>query len=255
METLEAAIVEFEKAFDCKIMIHCHGRDFYGADGELLFKRVRLSHRKSFPELCGKAHTRDYCPDYHYRALPDRALREPERRVRIRHCRKGMVEVVSPLFRAGAHAATVYAGLWKPPLPREVLKKIVKVLPVWAAGLLVRASELRHEAQPHLESRREQIAAFIARRYSGAVRTSDLARQLFLSTTRACHLVKQLFGVPFSELLMNERLSHAKRMLADSRMSVAKIAGLCGFGSSEQFSRMFRRETGMSPRGFRNASK
>ena len=255
MDTLEPAIAEFEKAFDCKIMIHCHGRDFYGVDGELLFDRIRLSHRKSFPEHCGKLHTRNYCPNYHYCELPDRAMRMPERRVWIKHCRKGMVEIISPLFRAGTHAATVYAGLWKPPLPRETLEKIVKVLPIWAEGLLVRASELRHDAQPYQESRREQITAFIARHYSEAVRTSDLAHKLFLSTTHACHLVKQLFGVSFSGLLMEERLSHAKMMLSDSRMSVAKIAELCGFGSSEQFSRMFKRETGVSPRQFRNTGK
>ena len=255
MDSLEPAIAEFEKAFDCKIMIHCHGRDFHGADGELLFPRIRLSHRKSFPELCGKAHTRDYCPDYHYRRLPDQTLRDTERRIYVRHCRKGMVEVVSPLFRAGAHVATVYAGLWRAPLPRETLKRLVKVLPVWADGLLVRASELRKTAQPHQESRREQVAAFVARNYAKTVRTSDLAGALFLSTTHACHLVKQLFGVPFSQLVMNERLSHAKMMLADSRMSVARIAELCGFGSSEQFSRMFKRETGVSPRRFRTDSE
>ena len=251
----DLAIAEFEKAFDCKIVIHCHGLDFHDADGELLFPRLRLSHRKTFPEMCGKAHTRDYCPDYHYRHLPDQALRTPERRVYVRHCRKGMVEVVSPLFRAGAHVATVYAGLWKAPLPRETLKRLVNVLPVWADGLLLRSSELRHGAQPHLESRRERIAAFVARNYAKSVRTSDLARALFLSTTHACHLVKQLFGISFSKLLMNERMSHAKMMLSDSRMSVAKIAGLCGFGSSEQFSRTFKRETGVSPRRFRNDSK
>ena len=45
-------------------------------------------------------------------------------------------------------------------------------LPVWAAGLLVRASELRHDAQPHLESRREQIAAFdrTIEKFNGGVR-------------------------------------------------------------------------------------
>ena len=255
METLEPAIAEFEKAFDCKIMIHCNGRDFHGADGELLFRRVRLSHRRSFPGSCGKVHTRDYCPDYHYRRLVDLALRAPERRVCVRHCRKGMVELVSPLFRAGAHVATVYAGLWQPPLPRETLERLARVLPVWADGLLVRASELRHGAQPHMETRREQIAAFVARRHAEAVRTSDLARALFLSTTHACHLVKHLFGVSFSRLLLNERLSRAKMMLSDSRMSIGKIAELCGFGSSEQFSRVFRRETGVSPRKFRNDSE
>lgn len=255
MNTLEPAIVEFEKAFDCKILIHCHGREFYDTDGELLFSRDRLSHRKTFPELCGRMHDRDYCPDYHYRHLPDMALRDPERRVCVRHCRKGMVEVVSPLFRAQAHVATVYAGVWSPKLPKETLRKIVEVLPVWAAGLLVCASELRHGSQPHMESLREQISAFIARNYSRTVRTSDLARELFLSTTHACHQVKRLFGVSFSQLLMNERLSRAKIMLSNSQLSVGKIAELCGFGSSEQFSRIFRRETGMSPRDFRNTGE
>ena len=254
MYDLEPAIAEFERAFGCRIIIHCHGREFRDAAGELLFPRVRLSHRKSCSELCGRRHTRDYCPDRHYRKLPLLALREPERRVYVVHCRKGMVEVVSPLFTEQGHAATVYAGVWSRPLPKETIRRLMKVLPVWAAGLLARAGELRRGDMVHAETRGEKIAAFVARNYSKPVRTSDLAAKLYLSTIHTCHLVKRLFGVSFSELLMNERMSRAKAMLANSQLSVGAIAELCGFGSSEQFSRMFRRRTGQSPRQFRRVS-
>ena len=252
---MEPAIVEFERAFGCKIVIHCHGREFRGADGELLFPRVRLSHRKSCPELCGRRHSRDYCPERHYRKLPALALREPERRAYVIHCRKGVVEAASPLFVEDNHVATVYAGVWSRPLPGETIRRVVKVLPVWAAGLLARAGELRRGETAHAETRKEKIAAFVARNYSKPVRTSDLAAKLYLSTIHTCHLVKRLFGVSFSELLMNERMSRAKALLANSQLSVGAIAELCGFGSSEQFSRMFRRRTGVSPREFRRSSE
>ena len=254
MYELEPAIAEFERAFGCRIIIHCHGREFRGADGELLFPRMRLSHRKSCPELCGRRHTRDYCPERHYRKLPALALREPERRVYAVHCRKGMVEVVSPLFAGQGHVATVYAGVWARPLPKEAIRRLVKVLPVWAAGLLARAGELRRGGSAHAETRKDMIAAFVAQNYARPVRTSDLAAKLYLSTVHTCHLVKRLFGVSFSELLMNERMSRAKAMLANSQLSVGAIAELCGFGSSEQFSRMFRRSVGVSPREFRRSS-
>ena len=35
MYELEPAIAEFERAFGCKIIIHCHGREFRDAKGEL----------------------------------------------------------------------------------------------------------------------------------------------------------------------------------------------------------------------------
>ena len=255
MHELEPAIAEFERAFGCRVMIHCHGREFRGADGELFFPRVRLSHRQSCPELCGRRHTRDYCPERHYRKLPALALREPERRAYVVHCRKGVVEVVSPLFMEQGHVATVYAGVWVRPLPKETIRKLIEVLPVWAAGLLARAGELRRGVLPHAETRKEKIAAFVARNYARPVRTGDLAAKLYLSTIHTCHLVKRLFGVSFSELLMNERMSRAKAMLANSQLSVGAIAELCGFGSSEQFSRMFHRRTGLSPRQFRRSSE
>ena len=255
MYELEPAIIEFERAFGCRIIIHCHGREFRGADGELLFPRLRLSHRKSCPELCGRRHSRDYCPERHYRKLPALALREPERRAYVVHCRKGVVEVVSPLFAEGNHVATVYAGAWVRPLPGGTIRRVVTVLPVWAAGLLARAGELRRSGFEHPETRKQKIAAFVAQNYSKSVRTSDLAAKLYLSAIHTCHLVKHLFGVPFSELLMNERMSRAKALLANSQLSVGAIAELCGFGSSEQFSRMFRRRNGVSPREFRRSSE
>jgi AraC-like DNA-binding protein len=51
---------------------------------------------------------------------------------------------------------------------------------------------------------------------------------------------------------MELRLERAKKLLL-SGMRVSKTADECGFYSEAQFSRIFRRETGLSPREFRKA--
>ena len=48
------------------------------------------------------------------------------------------------------------------------------------------------------------------------------------------------------------RLEHAKRLLASSDESIGRIGRLTGIGEPQQFSRVFRREVGVSPREYRS---
>jgi DNA-binding LacI/PurR family transcriptional regulator/AraC-like DNA-binding protein len=58
-------------------------------------------------------------------------------------------------------------------------------------------------------------------------------------------------GHPPGEHLRRLRVATAKRHLADPRLSIARVAHLCGFNQQSKFSNFFRRETGISPLGWR----
>ncbi|WP_413377805.1 helix-turn-helix transcriptional regulator [Paenibacillus taichungensis] len=58
-------------------------------------------------------------------------------------------------------------------------------------------------------------------------------------------------GVPPGRFLLNCRILVAKRMLADSELSVKQIASQCGFTHSSYFIRLFRTYNGMTPQQFR----
>jgi len=66
------------------------------------------------------------------------------------------------------------------------------------------------------------------------------------------HLFKEKTGLSPLRYVMELRLERAKKLLL-SGMRVSKTADECGFYSEAQFSRIFKRETGLSPREFRKA--
>ncbi|MFN0128701.1 MAG: helix-turn-helix domain-containing protein [Verrucomicrobiales bacterium] len=53
------------------------------------------------------------------------------------------------------------------------------------------------------------------------------------------------------EPIRRVRIVAAKRHLTDPRLSIARVAHLCGFDQQSKFSNFFRRETGLSPRTWR----
>jgi AraC-like DNA-binding protein len=73
--------------------------------------------------------------------------------------------------------------------------------------------------------------------------------------------VRKLFegeGVTFSEFVLAQRLSRARRMLADVRHdadTISAIAFACGFGDLSYFNRVFRRQYGATPTAVREAAR
>jgi AraC-like DNA-binding protein len=59
------------------------------------------------------------------------------------------------------------------------------------------------------------------------------------------------FGVPPARYLRQLRISEARRLVAESMLSIREIAAACGFEDEFYFSRRFRRETGLAPRDYR----
>lgn len=72
-----------------------------------------------------------------------------------------------------------------------------------------------------------------------------------LSTFHFCRMFKQSTGMPPHRYLADLRIERAKRMLLQSGTPIGDIAFDTGFGSSSQFSHVFKKQAGCTPQEYR----
>jgi AraC-like DNA-binding protein len=79
----------------------------------------------------------------------------------------------------------------------------------------------------------------------------EVARIIGLHPTSFCRSFKQSTGLSPHHYILAHRVNRAKEMMNDQRLSLTEIALDCGFSGSSQFSVVFKRIAGMSPREYR----
>ena len=82
-----------------------------------------------------------------------------------------------------------------------------------------------------------------------------LAETLGLSEEYTSRKVKELFGIPFKELLVNRRLEKAEKLLLSTDADVSEIIIAIGYENKSYFHRRFREKHGMTPKKFRDTYK
>ena len=80
---------------------------------------------------------------------------------------------------------------------------------------------------------------------------AELAERLQLNPTFFCRAFKQSTGLSPHRYLLVQRINRAKEMMKDQKRPLTEIGLDCGFGSLSQFSIVFKRITGVSPRSYR----
>lgn len=63
--------------------------------------------------------------------------------------------------------------------------------------------------------------------------------------------LKTTLGVTGKEIIDNLRVEKAKKLLKNTNKNMNYILDICGFGSEKTFYRIFRQETGLTPKAFR----
>jgi YesN/AraC family two-component response regulator len=112
-----------------------------------------------------------------------------------------------------------------------------------------RTRELSAQAQ-HLV---RQAMAYIHEHYAEPISRQDLAGHVALSEDYMTFCFRKELGVTPIAYLNRYRVHQAKQLLADPLKSVTEIALEVGFSDSGYFSRVFRREVGISPEAYRQA--
>jgi AraC family transcriptional regulator len=100
-----------------------------------------------------------------------------------------------------------------------------------------------------------EAASWIEARAAEPIDLDAAARFAGLSPFHFLRLFRRVVGVTPHQYLVHCRLKRAARLLAEPERSITDIAYEVGFGDLSNFVRSFHRAAGVSPRGFRKASR
>lgn len=94
--------------------------------------------------------------------------------------------------------------------------------------------------------------AYIEENYREKLKLSDVADQIYVSQWHLSKLLNKHTGQNFSEILNNIRIEKAKELLKDPSLRIGDIAEEVGFLDMAHFSRVFKKQAGISANEYRN---
>ena len=123
-------------------------------------------------------------------------------------------------------------------------------------SLLISLRRLGDQSEPALlpetdDNLLRTVHLLLAQWRARSVTVAELAGELGFSESRLRVLFKQTAGIPLGAYIKNYRLNRAMALLRTSALPIATIAEEAGFGSPQAFSRIFKKETGRTPRSYR----
>ena len=159
-------------------------------------------------------------------------------------------------YARSAVSLGVYEFLLKPVAFEEleqVLKHAVEQLEKeMIPGDVVSFSE--SEKRSELADSAEKIKNYLEVHYNEVITRNDIEKQVHLNQDYINRLFKAYTGYTLMEYIQYYRISMAKKMLRESVENVAEIGTAVGYDSPAYFSKIFKKQTGMTPVEYRQKS-
>lgn len=117
------------------------------------------------------------------------------------------------------------------------------------------------EAESEDENGEESVAGsfvvnnaikYIEENYMVKIKLNDVADHVYVSQWHLSKLLNRYTGQSFSDVLNNVRIEKAKELLKDPSLRIGDIADMVGFLDMAHFSRVFKKQTGISANEYRN---
>ena len=103
-----------------------------------------------------------------------------------------------------------------------------------------------------IEAVRNYVTMYIKENYSDpTISIERVAENVQLTASYVSTLFKKATGVAFSQYLLQYRIEIAKDMLNNSKKKISEISEKAGFGTYNNFVRMFKKKVGISPSQYR----
>lgn len=113
---------------------------------------------------------------------------------------------------------------------------------------LVRMLELAYGKTDTVNDSKEMIdgiISYINRNYAQNITIKSICKRFSCSRSYISHNFKMATGKPFREYLTDVRINSAKSLLSHSNLNVTEIALSLGFGDSNYFSNVFKKNVGV----------
>jgi len=129
----------------------------------------------------------------------------------------------------------------------------IGLLGVWLERQARKADAIEVPRQDATRRLVARYTALLERNFRSGMGVADFAAALGVTPTHLTRCCNTACGRPASALLQDRRIFEARKLLAETRMPVGKIAEQLGFNSPAYFTRAFQHLTGKSPSAFRRA--
>ncbi len=169
---------------------------------------------------------------------PYRMLEIPDRAVLGN---PGRMKDLLRLFAAAAN--------WRPGSPLALQHLVVLMLCEMACSASRREAGMRADG---LESVASRVDAYIAAHYHEHMGTPDIAREFRYNPDYLERVYREERHISIREAIHGRRIKEARaQLLLQKPGRIAEIADQCGYSDAGYFRRVFKRETKMTPQGFR----
>lgn len=110
---------------------------------------------------------------------------------------------------------------------------------------------LHEQGRDHVTHAVDKVVAYIEAHYAEPVTLSMMADMVYLNASYLSSLFKARLGCSFVEVLTRRRIREACRRLAHTSEKIVLIAERTGFANLRHFNRVFKTETGRTPKQYR----
>lgn len=118
-------------------------------------------------------------------------------------------------------------------------------------GNEIQAYKLGSYTYHELNTVRKMESLIVENLHNAQLSVQDIAKQICLSRIQCTKLFNKVEGLSPRQYITALRLTEAKKLLVNTKLTVEAISRKTGFSSLSHFSRQFKRWTGISPLKYR----
>lgn len=154
----------------------------------------------------------------------------------------GMVEAIAAEARQAAMGGALYVESLSRALGVHLLRRYASIkLPAPRVGPRLSPAEMR------------RIDDYIEEHLAESLTLGDMAAQVGMTIDLFTRRFRASFGLPPYRHVTTRRVERAGQLLAQGRLAVKEVAALCGFTDQAHLTRVYARETGVTPGAFRKS--
>ena len=143
----------------------------------------------------------------------------------------------------------------EPPFAEALVQAYTTELLVMLVQLLQSDVQKREKPKTATEQLIESATKYIEENLQSELKLTQVAEKYHLSHSYMSRIFKTYTGFGFNEYLTHLRVQKATQLLLNSSAPISEIAYQCGFGDSNYFSTVFKKDTGISPIKYRMLRK
>jgi len=132
-----------------------------------------------------------------------------------------------------------------------LLLRILQIIAGSSQTTTVCDKDLEYSYHPEETDRLNIIHQYILENFSREITLQQIAAVAHITPHSFCRYFKSRIKKPFSRFLVEVRIGHACKLLADTDKTVSAICYESGFNNFSNFNRHFRTITGKTPLGYR----